>query len=93
MEPKILVKPTEKQYQVLQDAFDYFNEALFKDSLPQVMLTLNRERNTFGYFVPSIWTDDKGVEQDHPRSCGKDSMKELQLTRGYGSPPLVRERQ
>lgn len=55
MEPKILVKPTEKQYQVLQDAFDYFNEALFKDSLPQVMLTLNRERNTFGYYVPSIW--------------------------------------
>lgn len=63
MEPKILVKPTEKQYQVLQDAFDYFNEALFKDSLPQVMLTLNRERNTFGYYVPSIWTDDKGREQ------------------------------
>ena len=63
MEPKILVKPTEKQYQVLQDAFDYFNEKLFKDSLPQVMLTLNRERNTFGYYVPSIWTDDKGVEQ------------------------------
>lgn len=53
MEPKILVKPTEKQYQVLQDAFDYFNEKLFKDSLPQVMLTLNRERNTFGYYVPS----------------------------------------
>ena len=63
MESKSLVKPTEKQYQVLQDAFDYFNEALFKDSLPQVMLTLNRERNTFGYYVPSIWTDDKGVEQ------------------------------
>lgn len=63
MEPKILVKPTEKQYQVLQDAFDYFNEALFKDSLPQVMLTLNRERNTFGYYISSIWTDDEGAEK------------------------------
>lgn len=63
MEPKIVVKPTEKQYTALQAAFDYFKGALFKDSLPQVMLTLNRERNTFGYFVPSIWTDDKGVEQ------------------------------
>ena len=63
MEPKILVKPTEKQYTALQDAFDYLNEKLFKDSLPQVMLTLNRERNTFGYYAPSIWTDAKGVEQ------------------------------
>ena len=63
MESKILIKPTEKQYTALQQAFDYFNEKLFKDSLPQVMLTLNRERNTFGYYVPSIWTDDNGVEQ------------------------------
>lgn len=42
MEPKLMFKPTEKQYEALQGAFDYFNEALFKDSLPQVMLTLNR---------------------------------------------------
>lgn len=88
MEPKILVKPTEKQYQVLQDAFDYFNEALFKDSLPQVMLTLNRERNTFGYYVPSIWTDDKGVEQwgeialnpDYILKDGKRTDKEVYST-------------
>lgn len=63
MEPKMMFKPTKEQYQALQGAFDYFNEALFKDSLPQVMLTLNRERNTFGYYVPSIWTDEKGVVQ------------------------------
>lgn len=55
-------KPTQEQYKTLQGAFDYFNKALFKNSLPNVMLTLNRERNTFGYFVPSIWTDDKGTE-------------------------------
>ena len=60
MEHKILVKPTEKQYQVLQDAFDYFNGKLFKDSLPQVMLTLNRERNTFGYYVLAS-TKSKGL--------------------------------
>lgn len=88
MEPKILVKPTEKQYQVLQDAFDYFNEKLFKDSLPQVMLTLNRERNTFGYYVPSIWTDEKGREQwgeialnpDYILADGKRTDKEVYST-------------
>ena len=86
MEPKI--KPTEKQYQVLQDAFDYFNEKLFKDSLPQVMLTLNRERNTFGYYVPSIWTDAKVVENwgeialnpDYILKDGKRTDKEVYAT-------------
>lgn len=63
MAKSTIIRPTQVQYQVLQDAFDYFNQKLFKDSLPQVMLTLNRERNTLGYFVPSIWTDDDGVEQ------------------------------
>lgn len=88
MEPKMIFKPTEKQYQVLQDAFDYFNEKLFKDSLPQVMLTLNRERNTFGYYVPSIWTDEKGREQwgeialnpDYILKDGKRTDKEVYST-------------
>lgn len=63
MTKSTIIRPTQMQYSVLQSAFDYFNKALFKDSLPQVMLSLNRERNTYGYFVPSIWTDDDGVEQ------------------------------
>ena len=29
MEPKLMCKPTEKQYEALQGAFDYFNEKLF----------------------------------------------------------------
>ena len=69
-------KPTEKQYTSLQQAFDYFNEKLFKDSLPQVMLTLSRSRNAFGYYVPSIWTDDKGVEQWGEISLNPDYILE-----------------
>nr|DAJ12277.1 MAG TPA: SprT-like family [Bacteriophage sp.] len=64
MEPKIMMKPTKEQYQALQGAFDYFNEKLFKDSLPQVMLTLNRERNTFGYYCPSVWTKAQEAEDE-----------------------------
>lgn len=52
---------TTKQAEALQGAFNYFNKALFKDSLPQCMITLNRSRNAYGYFVPAeLWLDAKG---------------------------------
>ncbi|MGH8159225.1 MAG: SprT-like domain-containing protein [Rhodanobacter sp.] len=34
----------------LQRAFDFFNERLFNDLLPACLITLQRERATFGYF-------------------------------------------
>ncbi|KZC39221.1 SprT-like domain-containing protein [Rhodanobacter denitrificans] len=34
----------------LQQAFDYFNERLFHGVLPPCLITLQRERATFGYF-------------------------------------------
>ena len=40
-----------EQYEALQAMFNYFNFKLFKNSLPECVLTLNRERNTYGYFV------------------------------------------
>ena len=73
MEPKIAIKPTEKQYEALQGAFDYFNERLFKDSLPQVMLTLNRERNTFGYYCPKVWTKAQ-AQNDEDTTWGEIAL-------------------
>lgn len=67
-------KSTEKQYTALQGAFDYFNEKLFKDSLPQVMLTLNRERNTAGYFIPSIWTNQKWPDEKEAGKWGEIAL-------------------
>ena len=74
MESKIMMKPTKEQYQALQGAFDYFNEKLFKDSLPQVMLTLNRERNTVGYFIPSIWTNQKWPDEKEAGKWGEIAL-------------------
>ena len=41
-------------------------------------------------------TDDDSTEvtdyEDHPRSCGKDSLAFIRLFGNWGSPPLVRER-
>lgn len=65
-------KYTQEQYVCLQKVFDYFNKELFKDSLPQVILTLNRQRNTYGYFCPSVWT-----------ATGKETIPEIALNPDY----------
>jgi hypothetical protein len=43
---------TLKEYQGFQRAYDFFNRELFADSLPQVLVTLQRHANTRGYFSP-----------------------------------------
>lgn len=45
------MKPTE-EYAKYQQAFDYFNGELFGGRLPPCLITLQRRRNTRGYFAP-----------------------------------------
>lgn len=52
--------PTEDFYRLLDEAFDHFNGRLFDGSLPHCMLTLQRSRNTMGYFSPERWVDGQG---------------------------------
>jgi predicted SprT family Zn-dependent metalloprotease len=42
---------TTKEYRSLQDAFDHLNRELFSNSLPQVLITLQRLPNAKGYFA------------------------------------------
>lgn len=44
------VRPTEEAYAELQQAYDHFNERLFEEQLTGALLTLQREKDTFGYF-------------------------------------------
>lgn len=44
-----------KVYDSLHDAFDHFNETLFDNRLPPVMITLHRKRNARGYFWADQW--------------------------------------
>lgn len=46
-----MTKPTIKLYQELQNAFDYFNEHLFDNKLPNVIITLQRNENICGQFI------------------------------------------
>lgn len=41
---------TAEEYGNFQDAYDHFNAALFEGSLPQVLITLQRQRGARGYF-------------------------------------------
>ena len=43
---------TQVEYQAFQDAYDFFNAALFGARLPQVLVTLQRRAYSKGYFAP-----------------------------------------
>jgi len=43
--------PTQKQYGDLQQAYALFNDALFGGSLPECLITMQRQSHTYGYFA------------------------------------------
>ena len=45
-----MTEPTREVYAELQDAFSHFNLTLFGSTLPPCLITLQRERRTYGYF-------------------------------------------
>ncbi len=54
--------PTEEFYTLLNQAYAHFNHWLFDGRLPWCMLTLQRSRNTMGYFSPERWVDGSGFK-------------------------------
>lgn len=45
--------PTEVTYHELQHAYEFFNARLFSGRLPPCLITLQREKHTYGYFSPN----------------------------------------
>lgn len=43
-------KLTTTEYAGFQHAYDYYNQRLFANTLPEVLVTLQRAANTYGYF-------------------------------------------
>lgn len=56
--------PTEATYDELQIAFDFFNTHLFDGQLPQCLITLQREKRTYGYFSPERFINTDGEKTD-----------------------------
>lgn len=56
-------KPAIQAYSELQQAYDYFNETLFDNLLPDMLITLQRGKNTFGYFAPDRFTGESNLSE------------------------------
>ncbi|RBA25503.1 SprT-like domain-containing protein [Herminiimonas fonticola] len=50
------VKPTNDFYGQLQYAYEHFNRTLFDRALPECLITVQREKNTMGFFSPLRWS-------------------------------------
>lgn len=56
--------PTQQVYAELQQAFEHFNLTLFDGTLPQCLLTLQREKKTCGYFSAQRFGNHDGQRVD-----------------------------
>ncbi len=54
--------PTSTTYDSFQEAYDWFNVHLFESALPQCLITLQRRKNSRGYF-------------DHQRFAARDAVQ------------------
>lgn len=58
------MKPTQQAYEELQVAYDHFNQTLFDGSLPTCLITLQREKKTYGYFSAERFVHADGKRTD-----------------------------
>ncbi len=52
--------PTQAFYEVLQQAYDFFNGQLFEGKLPACLITVQRIRSTMGHFSANRWASPAG---------------------------------
>lgn len=56
--------PTNEAYSELQQVFDHFNKHLFNDKLPPCLITLQRKKNTYGYYCHERFVNANGETTD-----------------------------
>ena len=59
-----MVSPTKQTAAELQKAYDFFNRTLFGKTLPPCLITLQRQRRSYGYFSGDRWTTEEGELTD-----------------------------
>lgn len=52
-------------YQELKKAFDFYNQRLFHNELPECIFTLSRVSDTIGYFSPNRFIDNSNNTRHH----------------------------
>lgn len=57
--------PTHETYDELEQAYSFFNEALFEGQLPLCLITLQRSHDSKGYFSPNQFVNRKDAANAH----------------------------
>lgn len=58
MKPSIII------YTELQNSYEYFNQTLFNNKLPNSIITLQRQKKSHGFFSPAQFIDQSGITID-----------------------------
>lgn len=78
------MQPTNETYSELQTAYDHFNSELFGEKLPRCLITLQREKNTPGYFSAARFANKSGQVTDeialNPSYFGVTPLIEIMQT-------------
>lgn len=78
------MQPTPEAYAELQQAFEHFNADLFDGELRDCLITLQRERRTYGYFSSQRFVHRSGEQTDeiamNPSYFGIRSIRETLST-------------
>jgi len=72
------MKPTDELYRSLLVAYEHFNHSLFKEKLPDVLFTVQRQKGTLGYFIPDRWSSMAG-ERCHEIAINPNHMGDSRL--------------
>jgi len=70
---------TTRQFQTLDELYEYYNERIYGKELPQCMINLNRKPHCLGYFVANLWKENAGrsdAQKVHEISLNPDYIME-----------------
>jgi SprT-like family len=67
-------KPTTKEYNAFQHAYDVYNDQLFNGTLPDVMVTLQRHPRARGYFHAQKFGHRKDTHRLHELALNPDTF-------------------
>lgn len=56
--------PTQREYNYFQEAFDHFNNALFKGELPNCIITLKKHKGSHGVFYGDKWKRNPSIDPE-----------------------------
>jgi hypothetical protein len=81
------LKPTRETYDPLQLAYETFNRALFENTLPNCLITLQRRKRTYGYFCGDRFGRSDGTLTDeialNPTHFRDRPVEEVLATLGH----------